>query len=97
MSFSSLRTALRTAPRLSALSTPILRQSARTYSAAAPAAAKGPNYLLLGVLGAGALGGGALFALSGETDLTKVKDAAMPKEVDYQAYDLALFRPTRSK
>lgn len=85
MSFSSLRNALRVAPRLSALSTPLLRQSARTYSAAAPAAAKGPNYLLLGVLGAGALGGGALFALSGETDPTKMKDAAMPKEVDYQA------------
>ena len=40
---------------------------------------------LYGALGAAVLGGAGYFALSGETDPTAIKDAASPKEVDYQA------------
>lgn len=80
---SAVRTLLRSAPRIAALRAPLLRQ-ARTYATEAPAA-KGSNALLFGALGAAALGGAGYFALSGESDPTAIKDAASPKEVDYQA------------
>lgn len=90
MSASALRPLLRNARLATFRAAPIVRQSApraRGYSTAPGAEpSKGTNPLLY-VLGAGLLGGGAYYALSGgkeDFDPTKVKDAASPQEVDYQ-------------
>jgi cytochrome c peroxidase len=76
-------TAIRNAPRLAALRAPALRQ-VRALSTPA-AAAKSSNTLLYGLIGAAAVGGGAFFAFAGKDDATTIKDAASPKEVNYQA------------
>lgn len=89
MSLSTLRPLLRTAPRAAFRTVaPAFRASRAYTSGAAPAepAAKGPNVLLYGLIGAGVLGGGAFYALSGgeKSDAVKAKEAKH-KEVDYQA------------
>lgn len=92
---SAMRSAFRPALRATA-SSRVATQSARTqgwkYAARrglateASSAGKGPNYALYGLIGAGALGAGYYFTQSaGSDDPTKVKNAASPKKVDYQA------------
>ncbi|SCV69979.1 BQ2448_1373 [Microbotryum intermedium] len=89
MSFATrslLRSSRFVAPRL-AVRQPALAR--RTYATAAPASG-GSNTTLFALLGAAALGGGAYYALRGQSDSdpTKVKDAASPQKVDYQkVYD----------
>lgn len=84
MSFSSLKPLLRAVPRLSALRAPQLKQSIRNASTAAAGSKGKTGVLLLGV-GAAAVGSGAFYLFGGKQDLTAVKDAAMPEQVDYQA------------
>ncbi|GAA5989952.1 hypothetical protein JCM11641_002923 [Rhodosporidiobolus odoratus] len=87
MSFTS--TFLRSTPRLLALRTApsaIRLASRRSYaSSSAPEAVKSNNNILFGALGAAVIGGGLyLYAKPDSDDPRAVKDAASPKEVDYQ-------------
>lgn len=82
--FTPLRPLLRSAPRLAAFRAgPAFRS--RAYTTEAPAAAaKSSNGLLFGGIAAVLLG--AYYAFSDSaTDPTKVKVAASPQQVDYQA------------
>lgn len=84
--FTPLRPLLRSAPRLAAFRAgPAFRS--RAYTTEAPAAAaKSSNGLLFGGIAAALLGGGAYYAFGDSaTDPTKVKVAASPQQVDYQA------------
>lgn len=85
MSFSSVKPLLRAVPRLSALKAPAFRQSIRNASTAA-AGSKGKTGIVLLGVGAAAIGSGSFYFFGGKQDLTAVKDAAMPEQVDYQAY-----------
>lgn len=90
---SALRSTLASAPRAAAprVACSYSRQqshSSRGYASAAEPSpsSSGPNYALFAALAAVGLGG-AYYALSGQTatdDATKIKDAASPKEVNYQ-------------
>ncbi|KAL8292338.1 hypothetical protein RQP46_001804 [Phenoliferia psychrophenolica] len=81
--FTTLRPLLRAAPRLASLRA--VRPAFRAYATEAPAA-KGSNGLLFGGIAAVLLGGGAYYAFGDmATDPAKLKVAASPKEVDYQA------------
>ncbi|GAA5906994.1 hypothetical protein JCM6882_000023 [Rhodosporidiobolus microsporus] len=90
MSFSS--SFLRSTPRLFAAranSAAAARLTARrTYASSSGAGPSGgsSNALLFGALGAAVVGGGAYFlSQSGQDDARKVKSAASPKVLDYQA------------
>lgn len=78
---------LRSTPRLASRAAPqIARTSARRGYASGPAQAKSNNGLLFGALGAAVVGGGLYFyARPDPNDQRTIKDAASPKEVDYQA------------
>lgn len=80
---------LRALPRTAARSAlPALRQQTarRSYSSAPEAAKGGNNALIFGLVAAGLIGGGAFYAFNGSSDdPTKIKDAASPAQVDYQA------------
>ncbi|GAA6005528.1 hypothetical protein JCM11491_003674 [Sporobolomyces phaffii] len=89
MSFSS--SFLRSTPRLASRTAfaASSRHASRRFLATAPpqGQAGGSNAFLYGLLGAGALGGGAYYLTRDPTadeDPRKIRDAASPKEVDYQ-------------
>ena len=91
MSFTS--SFLRSTPRLASRTAfaSSARSSSRRYLATAPGSSQAggsSNAFLYGLLGAGALGGGAYYLSqrnpTADQDPRKIVDAASPKEVDYQ-------------